>query len=79
MAPSPIAIATVPQPGTDETVVPTPKEMSVEDIQRYMESYKTAAENAKKAGFDGVEIHGANGYLIDQVRAPSTLLSDRLY
>ena len=41
--------------------------MTVEDIQRYMKSYKTAAENAKKAGFDGVELHGANGYLIDQV------------
>ena len=67
VAPSPIPIATVPQPGTDKTVVPTPKEMTVEDIQRYMKSYKTAAENAKMAGFDGVELHGANGYLIDQV------------
>lgn len=45
---------------------PTPKEMTLEDIKQAVEEYKSAAENAIKAGFDGVEIHGANGYLIDQ-------------
>ncbi|KAI5294792.1 hypothetical protein KEM55_006454 [Ascosphaera atra] len=44
--------------------VPTP--LSEEDIQRYLRNYETAAKNAVRAGFDGVEIHGANGYLIDQ-------------
>jgi NADPH2 dehydrogenase len=43
-----------------------PKEMSIEDIDRYVEHYKTAAQNALKAGFDGFEVHNANGYLLDQ-------------
>jgi len=44
----------------------TPKELSLAEIQDIINQFKTAATNAKKAGFDGIEIHGANGYLIDQ-------------
>ena len=44
----------------------TPKAMSVEDIARLIREYAAAAQNAKDAGFDGVEIHAANGYLLDQ-------------
>ncbi|KAF1999656.1 FMN-linked oxidoreductase [Amniculicola lignicola CBS 123094] len=44
----------------------TPKEMTEEDIKRATGQYVQAAKNAIEAGFDGVEIHGANGYLIDQ-------------
>lgn len=36
------------------------------EIQEYLEMYRHAAHCALKAGFDGVEIHSANGYLIDQ-------------
>lgn len=36
------------------------------EIKEYVGWYATAAKNAIKAGFDGVEIHGANGYLVDQ-------------
>jgi 2,4-dienoyl-CoA reductase-like NADH-dependent reductase (Old Yellow Enzyme family) len=43
-----------------------PDEMTIEQIHEMAEIYAQAAENAMKAGFDGVEIHGANGYLIDQ-------------
>jgi NADPH2 dehydrogenase len=43
-----------------------PKEMTVEDIKETVAAYAQAAKNAMSAGFDGVEIHGANGYLIDQ-------------
>lgn len=43
-----------------------PKEMSHEEIKEAVASYAQAAKNAIDAGFDGVEIHGANGYLIDQ-------------
>lgn len=43
-----------------------PKEMTKDDIRKTIEDYKKAAENAKKAGFDGVEIHAANGYLLNQ-------------
>ncbi len=44
----------------------TPKAMSTDDIKEAIESFRIGAENAKLAGFDGVEIHGANGYLLDQ-------------
>lgn len=44
----------------------TPRELTVAEIAAIVEDYRHAAENAKAAGFDGVEIHGANGYLIDQ-------------
>ena len=44
----------------------TPQALETEDIPRVVEEYRQAAANAKEAGFDGVEIHGANGYLIDE-------------
>lgn len=44
----------------------TPKAASVADIEQLIKDYAQAADNAIEAGFDGVEIHGANGYLIDQ-------------
>jgi len=44
----------------------TPKAMTSNDIARLLRDYKLAAQNAKDAGFDGVEIHAANGYLLDQ-------------
>lgn len=43
-----------------------PKELALDDIVQVMESFAAAAGRAKAAGFDGVEIHGANGYLLDQ-------------
>ncbi len=39
-----------------------PREMTIEDIKRTCEDYARAAEMAIEAGFDGIEIHGANGY-----------------
>lgn len=44
----------------------TPRALETEEIPGIVEAYRKGAENAKRAGFDGVEIHGANGYLIDQ-------------
>lgn len=44
----------------------TPHEMSIEEIETTIQAYVQAIKNAKEAGFDGVEIHGANGYLINQ-------------
>ncbi|HRP01051.1 MAG TPA: alkene reductase [Candidatus Kapabacteria bacterium] len=44
----------------------TPLEMSKEDIKNTIQQFKEAAKNAKQVGFDGVDIHGAFGYLIDQ-------------
>jgi 2,4-dienoyl-CoA reductase-like NADH-dependent reductase (Old Yellow Enzyme family) len=44
----------------------TPRALTAEEIPGIVEAYRKGAENALAAGFDGVEIHGANGYLIDQ-------------
>ena len=43
-----------------------PRALDTEEIPQVIEQYRTAAANAKEAGFDGVEIHGANGYIIDE-------------
>lgn len=43
-----------------------PKEMSENDIEEVLEQFRVGAQNALKAGFDGIELHAANGYLIDQ-------------
>ncbi len=48
------------------TAVPAPNAMTDEDIERTIEGYALSAELAISAGFDGVELHGANGYLIDE-------------
>ena len=45
---------------------PVPRALALEEIAGVVESYRLGAENAKRAGFDGVELHGANGYLLDQ-------------
>jgi 2,4-dienoyl-CoA reductase-like NADH-dependent reductase (Old Yellow Enzyme family) len=44
----------------------TPRSLETHEIKDIVEAYRMGAENAKLAGFDGVEIHGANGYLLDQ-------------
>ncbi len=43
-----------------------PRALETDEIPGIVEDYRTAAENAKQAGFDGVELHAANGYLFDQ-------------
>jgi len=50
--------------GFKDTV--TPKEMSLPEIKKTIEDFKNAAANAWEAGFDGVEIHSSNGYLLHQ-------------
>lgn len=50
----------------------TPRALELAEIPKIVEDFRRAAENAKAAGFDGVEIHGANGYLIDQFLQDST-------
>jgi len=65
LAPSAIAVeGSVPR--MRELTYKTPKAVTIEDITSLVTDYAQAADNAIKAGFDGVEIHGANGYLIDQ-------------
>lgn len=51
---------------------PVPREMTADDIRTTVEDFAAAARNAIEAGFDGVEIHGANGYLVHQFLADNT-------
>ena len=44
----------------------TPRALETEEVAAIVMQYRQAAENAERAGFDGVEVHGANGYLLDQ-------------
>jgi 2,4-dienoyl-CoA reductase-like NADH-dependent reductase (Old Yellow Enzyme family) len=57
----------------------TPRALAMEEIPGIVAAYKKGAENAKLAGFDGVEIHGANGYLLDQFLQSSTNTRDDAY
>ncbi len=50
----------------------TPRALDLAEIPGIVEAYRKGAENAKAAGFDGVEVHGANGYLLDQFLQDST-------
>ena len=49
-----------------------PRALEIDEIPAIVEAYRKGAENAKRAGFDGVELHGANGYLLDQFLQDST-------
>ena len=49
-----------------------PRPLEANEIPGIIEAYRKGAENAQKAGFDGVEVHGANGYLLDQFLQSST-------
>ena len=45
---------------------PVPRAMTAEEIARVVDEFRQAARNSLDAGFDGVEIHSANGYILDQ-------------
>ena len=63
---APSAIAAAGESGSIHKPYVTPRAMTLADIQSTIKDYATAARRAMDAGFDGVQIHGANGYLIDQ-------------
>ena len=82
----PVAPSAVPIPPelktmtADGKVVPyeTPRALETNEIPGIVAAFKEAAHNAMDAGFDGVEIHGANGYLIEQfLQSRSNLRTDR--
>ncbi|KAL4473221.1 hypothetical protein ABPG72_015602 [Tetrahymena utriculariae] len=64
VAPSPIAI-NYKSRATGEDY-PVPHELTIEEIKQVVQQFKQGAIYAKEAGFDGIELHGANGYLVDQ-------------
>jgi N-ethylmaleimide reductase len=53
---------------------PLPVAMSAEQVDEAIDSFVQASRNAIEAGFDGIELHGANGYLIEQFISPQTNL-----
>jgi N-ethylmaleimide reductase len=68
---APVAPSAVPYEGVAYTAngwvpVSPARELKIEEIPGIIEDYRQAAVRAKQAGFDGVELHGANGYLLDQ-------------
>lgn len=66
VAPSAIQPKVVAYTRNGKVEVPQPRPLSVEEIATVVQEYRRGAAHAIRAGFDGVEIHGANGYLIDQ-------------
>ena len=83
----PVAPSAVPITGngmlamtTDGKMVPyeTPRALETGEVGQVVEAFRQAADNAKEAGFDGVEIHGANGYLLEQfLQSHTNLRTDR--
>ena len=66
VAPSAIAIEDEVHTPEGKKPYTVPRELSDDEIPAIVAGFKKAAENAKAAGFDGVEVHGANGYLLDE-------------
>src|SRR6201996_7242472 len=82
----PIAPSAVPIPSDLKTTTAdgklssyeTPRALDTDEIPAIVEAYRQGARNALAAGFDGVEIHGANGYLIEQfLQSHTNLRADR--
>lgn len=72
VAPSAIAPGTGMFTATGMQDIPVPQELSVAEIEQTVNDFRHAARKAIEAGSDGVEIHGANAYLIQQFFAPSS-------
>lgn len=74
---APVSSSAIKAPGyahtpTGKQDYATPRALDVAEIPRLLEDYRHAARNAVAAGFDGVQIHAANGYLIDQFLRDNT-------
>jgi N-ethylmaleimide reductase len=72
---APSAVAAPGEMYTDDKGMqphPTPRAMTEAEVLHAIEEYVTASRNAIAAGFDGVELHGANGYLMEQFISPDT-------
>jgi N-ethylmaleimide reductase len=79
---APSAIKAAGQMWTDAKQLqdfPVPKKMTAEDILSTKAEFVTAAKNAVEAGFDGVELHSANGYLLEQFLSPVSNIRDDYY
>jgi N-ethylmaleimide reductase len=82
VAPSAVAIPPDLKTGTADgkaVIYETPRALETSEIPAVVDAYRQAAKNALQAGFDGVEIHGANGYLIEQFLQSHTNLRTDQY
>lgn len=79
VAPSPVAIEGDYRSQSGPVPYEIPHELTVEEIAVVVEQFREGAKRALAAGFDGVEIHGANGYLIDQFLRDGTNRRTDLY
>jgi N-ethylmaleimide reductase len=79
VAPSPIAASGTVYTKKGLFPFPEPRALRTEEVPRIVDDYVQAGRNAIAAGFDGVEIHGANGYLIDQFLESSSNLRQDEY
>lgn len=70
VAPSAIAIAGETHTATGKVAFPVPHALSTEELATVRDEFVSAAVNAMRAGFDGVEVHGANGYLLHEFLSP---------
>lgn len=78
----PLAPSAIAAPGEHRSVhkpYEVPHAMTLDDIHRTVADYAACAKRAMRAGFDGVEIHGANGYLIDQFLRDGSNHRDDVY
>ena len=77
----PVGPSALAAPGTVSQIRPKkeferPRALELEEIHGVIEEFRRGAQNAAEAGFDGVEIHGANGYLLDQFLHSASNLRD---
>ena len=79
VAPSAVAPKILAYGRNGKVPAPVPHALTADEIQQVVQQYRQGAANAMRAGFDGVEIHGANGYLIDQFLRDSTNLRTDSY
>ena len=80
----PVSASALAAPGTVTLIRPkkefeVPRALSIDEIKQVVEEFHQGALNAKEAGFDGVEIHGANGYLLDQFLHSASNIRDDEY
>ncbi len=79
VAPSAIAAAGNVSLLRPQRPFPTPRALALDELPAVIEAYRKGAEKAERAGFDGVEVHGANGYLLDQFLQDKTNHRDDAY
>src|SRR5690606_29744988 len=71
VAPSPVPVEGLLRlPGAEPRPFVTPRELRTDEMADVVAEFVAAARRAVDAGFDGVELHGANGYLLNQFLAP---------